>query len=48
MAAARCSPRLFRASPPLEEQLALLAAHLESETQVRRRFCGRLLLTWLT
>jgi hypothetical protein len=44
MAAARCFPRLFRASPLLDEQLALLTAHLESETEVRRRRCGRLLL----
>jgi hypothetical protein len=47
-AAARCFPRLFRASPLLEEQLALLTVHLESETEVRRGRCGRLLLTWLT
>jgi hypothetical protein len=44
-AAARCFPRLFRASPLLEEQLALLTAHLKSETEVRHRRCGGLLLT---
>jgi hypothetical protein len=44
-AAACCFPRLFRASPLLEEQLALLASHLESETEVLRRRCGGLLLT---
>jgi hypothetical protein len=44
-AAARCFPRLFRVSPLLEEQLALLTAHLESETEVLRRRCGRWLLT---
>jgi hypothetical protein len=50
MAAARCFPRLFCASPLLEEQLALLTVHLESETEVRRGRCGCLLLhsSWHT
>jgi hypothetical protein len=45
MAAARYFPHLFCVSPLLEEQLALLTAHLESKTEVRRRRCGGLLLT---
>jgi hypothetical protein len=43
MAAASCFPRLFRTSPLLGKQLALLTAHLESEAEVRRRAYIRLL-----